>query len=281
MDRPGDAMGLARAAMPLAERAGDRRTIARVCSAIAESHQQRGEFGPDIDPIERALRLSSEEGDMPGLAHVLQLAAMHAAGVGAYGRTRQVLEQARAIAARTGDPLLQCQIHRAEGVVRVYTGDLEGALKVNLEGVALAHAHGLAEPELVMLHNAGDVLLRLGREREALYFFSESLRRCQATRFDRLADANQVFLGFLEATCLDLEAGLRRMQGAINAARARGGRWTVAQGHRLMGEALLARGDRRSALHHLEEALRLARKIGVRFLVDEASRCLARAQPER
>lgn len=267
-----------REAMPLAEQTGDEVMVAKVCGAVAESFQQWGEYGPDIAYIERALQIAGDEGDLKELGRYLHLAVMHAVGVGEYDRTRELLDRARAIARASNDPVLTCQLLKAEGLMLFFSGDHEGALKVNLEGVALAHGYGLAEPEIIMLHNCGDAYLILDRDREALYFYNESLRRARLARFDRLAETNELYLGFLEARHLGLEEGFQRLKTALDNANRVNRVWNMTQGNLLVGRLYLERGDLNQALSHLNEAAALARKSGVRYFVQLTEHWIERAE---
>lgn len=272
------ALERAREAVPLARRSDDRLMVAQVCAAIAENYQQQGDFGHDMDPLESALEIASEIGDVRRVGEYLQLAVVHAVGVGEYDRTRELLEQAQTIARENSDPLLACQLQKVEALLKRFSGDNEGALKINLKGVAMAHAHGLKEQEIIMLHNCGDNHLFMGREREALYFYSESLRRSKAARYDRLTEANEMFVGFLEVTYLGVETGLDKLRAAISSAERQGRLWNLNQGHRLLGQALMAMDNVESAVYHLREALRLAQETGVMFFIEQAASWLERAQ---
>lgn len=272
------ALDRVREAMPLARRSGDPLTFAQVSAAVAECYQQNGNFGPDMEYLEAALRIATDTGDLERIGEYLQLAVIHALGVGEYARTRELIERARGIARDRNDPLLSCQLLKAEGVLERFGGDNEKALRINLEGVALAHAQGLEEQEIIMLHNCGDNHLALERQREALYFYSESLRRSSATHYDRLTEANSMFVGFLEITFLGVESGFDRLMAAVSSAERSSRFWNLTQGHRLLGQAhLLASGNRESAVYHLREAVRIAERTGVRFFIEQASRWLAQA----
>ena len=269
-------MDLAREALTLAEASGDTQTQAQVCGAIAETYQQYGRFGPDIELIEKALDLASEAGDLARMGQYLHLAVHHAVGVGEYERTKELFDRARAIALATDDALLTCQLHRSEGLMLCFAGDPAAGLEVNLEGVALAHAHGLAELEIIMLHNTAEDYLDLGRKNKALYYFSESLRSAQAARFDRLTEANQMFVGYLEVTHLGSSEGFAKIEEGLESASRSGRLWNLNQGHRLLGEARLYEGDLESAAFHLEEALHLAQNTGVAHFVAEVRQALER-----
>lgn len=273
-----ESMDVVQEAIPLAEQSGDPLILAQAYTAIAESYQQWGEYGPDFDYIEPALRLASESGDLLQLGRGLQLAVTHAAGVGEYQRTEELLMRARAIANTSNDPLLTCQLTRAESLLRIFSGDAERALTKILEGLELAHSSGLNELEVIFLHNAGDAHLRCGRMQEALYYFNESLRRSTVARFDRLTEGNDMYIGYLEATYLQNSSGFERISAATEVAREKGRIWNVTQGHQLMGRTLLYQGDLTEARHHLEEALRLAEASGVAFFVEEAKRWLEEVQ---
>lgn len=273
-----EAMDVVQDAIPLAERVGDPLILAQVYNAIAESYQQWGEYGPDFDYIEPALRMASESGDLLSIGRSLQLAVTHAAGVGKYQRTEELLKRARAIARTSGDPLLTCQLIRAESLLYIFSGDVKRGLTNTLEGLELAHKNGLSELEVIFLHNAGDAHLRLGRMQEALYYFNESYRHATLARFDRLTEGNEMYIGFLEATYLNSPGGWERLNQATEKARLSGRIWNVTQGHQLMGRTLLAQGDIEGALTNLEEALRLAEASGVAFFVEEATRYLEEAR---
>ncbi len=269
-----EAIEQTQAAMPLAESSEDASIIAQVCAAIAESCQQWGEYGPALVYIERAIQLASDAEDLEQLGHSLLLALLHAVGVGEHDRTADLLDRTKAIAQSMNAPLLSCEIHKAEASMLAFSARHEEALKVNLEGIALAHAHGFEELELVMLHNSGDNHLELDRPREALYYFNESLRRARAARFDRLTEINELFVRFVEATHLELDESLERLRHAIDNAELVGRVWNLTQGHQLLGRALYQRGDQAGAIVQLEEALRLARETSVQFFIDEATRWL-------
>ena len=264
-------------AVPEAERSGDRSLLAQAYAAIAETLQQYGEYGPDWAYIEAALAIAHEQDEHLRLGQYLQLAVMHAGGVGLYDQTSDYLEQARAIAEEVNDPMLSAQLRKSEALLLLFIGDAEAALGVNLEGIRHARRHGLLEVEIVMLHNAGDDHLFLGNMREALYYFTESLRRSQEAKLDRLTEANEMFIGFIEAAYLGSPRGFQRLEAAIETGRRLERVWNLTQGHQLMGRALLSQDDPGGAVKHLEEAVRLARKTGVKFFIDEAGRWLARA----
>ena len=265
-------------AVPVAERSGNRMILAQAYGAIAETLQQYGEYGPDRAYVEAAMNIAREEGEHLRLGEYLQLAVMHAGGVGLYDQTAEYLEQARAIAEQAEDPLLTCLLLKAEALLLFFIGDAEAALQTNLRGIRRARRHGLREVEIVMLHNAGDDHLALGNMQEALYYFTESLRRSTESCFDRLTEANEMFIGFIEAAYLGSRRGFDRLQAAIESGKRLGRIWNLTQGHQLMGRALLSQGDRQGAVEHLEEAVKRAEQTGVKFFTDEARSWLERAR---
>lgn len=273
-----EAVELSRSALPMAEASGHGITLARVYAAIAETMQQWGQYGPDLEYIQLALRIAEEEGDLPRVAEYLQLSVMHAAGTGQYDHTWEYLERARAIAKTADDAVLTCQLYKAEGLLRTFSGDDEEGLRTNLEGIERARQHGLIEVEIIMLHNAGDNHLHMGNTAEALYYFTESLQRSQEAHLDRLIEANEMYVGYIEAAHLGAPAGFDRLQEAIDTGRQSGRNWNLAQGHQLMGRALLEQGDRDGAIAHLTEALTCAREANVKYFSDDAERWLERAR---
>lgn len=273
-----EAVDLSRSALPMAEASGHGITLAQVYAAIAETMQQWGQYGPDLDYIQRALRIAEEEGDLPRVAEYLQLSVMHAAGTGQYEHTWEYLERARAIAKTADDAVLTCQLYKAEGLLLTFSGDDEGGLRTNMEGIERARQHGLIEVEIIMLHNAGDNHLHMDNTAEALYYFTESLHRSQEAHLERLIEANEMYVGYIEAAHLGAPAGFDRLQEAIDTGRQSGRNWNLAQGHQLMGRALLEQGDREGAIAHLEEALSCAQEANVKYFSDAAAHWLDRAR---
>ena len=265
-------------AVPMAEGTGDRSLQAEVYGAIAETLQQLGEFGPDLGYIETALEIARELGQQRRLGEYLALAVMHAGGVGLYQQTTGYLRQARDIARSTADPQLSCQLLRAEGMLQLFQGQAGEALATNRQGLRLARQHGLLEQQIMLLHNIGDDHLALGQLSDALFYVTESRSLSGDARFDRLTEANEMFIGFLQATHLGDPSGLQRLQAAMESARRQGRNWNLTQGHQLMGRALLEQDDKVGAMEQLEEAVLSARKAGVKFFTDEARRLLAQAQ---
>jgi tetratricopeptide (TPR) repeat protein len=265
-------------AVAIAREAGDLGALARAYGAVAETYHQWGQFGEAQPYVEAALRTANEAGDPRRLGEHLHLAVNHAVGVGHDERTWRLLRRAREIAEGSGSPLLLCQLARAEGLLHFFGGDPRAALEVNSRGIELARHHGIAELEIVILHNAGDNHVALGNMDEALYFFHESLRRSQASRYDRLTEANEMFIGFIEASCHDLESGFDRLRRAIRRGERAGRDWNLTQGHQLLGRALLARGEIEGAVEHLEEAVQIGGRAGLKYFTEEARRWLGDAR---
>lgn len=272
--RLGDVMELAKDAIPLAESTGNALLLARAYGAIGDAYQQWGQYGPDLRYIEAAVSFASESGDPVQLGHFLQLAVTHAAGVGEDEQTRVLLEQIRPIVEANDEPSLRGQLLKGETLLAIFARDYEEAVKKALEGIELARSTGQHQLEVLMLHNAGDASLRLGREREALYYFTESLRRTRAGRYDRLTEMNEMFIGFIEASSLGQEAGLMRIRKAIELAKKQGRIWNLQQGHELLGKAMAKQGDQTGARPHLQKALRYAKESGVRFFIEESTMAL-------
>jgi tetratricopeptide (TPR) repeat protein len=276
--RVNEAMLRAWEALPLAERTGEDTLMAEAFGAIAECYQQTGEYGPDLKYIEQAIHIARARKDGAGLGQYLHLAVNHAAGVGRIDQTWQYLKWARAHADATRDTLLLCQLLRSEGLLHLFTGDFEASLKANLQGIQLSRRHGVSEYEIILLHNTGDCHLHMDNVPDALYYFNESHHRSRAARFDRLSEANEMFIGFIEATYLRAPAGLDRLRAAIQRSEDLRRLWNLTQGRQLLGRAHLMLGDRQQAVTELETALRLAEQSGVRFFIDEATRWLDHAR---
>jgi len=226
------------------------------------------------------VRFASDSGELLQLGHFLQLAAMHAAGVGEAEQGAAILERARPIARASNDPLLTCQLIKAESLLHIFSREFDAALETSLEGASLAHTHGLLELEIIMLHNAGDACLRQGNASKALYYFKESARKSREARYDRLTHTNDIYIGYIEAAHLGAVEGLDRLRAAIEKSRRLGRVWNLQEGNQLAGRILLSWGDRPGALPYLREALSHARDSGIRFFIEEAEHWLRQAEAD-
>jgi len=270
-----EAMERAKDAIPLAECTGNPVFLAYAYGAIGEAYQHYGQYGPDLRYIEAAVSFANESGDLNCLGRFLALALTHAVNVGEEEQTGLLMSQTRPVVEESGSPQLRGQLLRAEIFLSTYLGEYSDAVEKSLKGIELAHRNGLNDLEVEMLHSAGDGYLRLERSREALFYFSESLRRSRSAHFDRLTELNEMYVGFIEGTHLNQPDGVERVRRALEQA-GRGERiWNIYQGHHLLGRALHAQSDD-SSEYHFEEALRFAEKTGVKLFIAEATSWLGR-----
>lgn len=268
-----EAMERAKDAIPLAECTGNPVFLAYAYGAIGEAYQQYGQFGPDLRYIEAAVGFANESGDLPCLGRFLVLALTHAASVGEEEQKQLLLSQTRPVVEEAGSPQLRGLLLRAEIMLCTYAKDYDGAVERSLRGIELAQQYGLNDLEVQLLHNAGDGYLRLERNREALFYFSESLRRSRAAHYNRLTELNEMYVGYIEGTHLNQPDGIERIRHALERTGRNERIWNLYQGHQLLGRHLLSQGDD-SAEFHLAEALRYAEKTGVQFFVEEANQLL-------
>jgi serine/threonine protein kinase/tetratricopeptide (TPR) repeat protein len=268
----------AKNAIPSAETAGDPLLLAQAYAAIGEAYQRWGQFGPDLRYIEAAVRFASQASDSVELGRFLQLAVRHAAGVGEYDQTQVLLDHARFIGAKTGDPELTGNLLLADAQLRICQRDFERAGQSATDALRKARKHGFAELEIQALHKLGEIYLRLELPREALFHLSESLRRARAARYDRMADDNEMYIGYTEAVYLGMSQGTDRVRRVLEK-KDRGEQIATRQkAHELLGRALLAEGRSSEALPLLTEARRLAQDMGVQFVIEEAEHWVEFAQ---
>ncbi len=276
--RVNEALDLARTVVPLAEKSGDEMLMAKVYASIAESYQQWGTYGPDGSFVSRAVRIAEKHGDMVKLGEYLQLAVMHAMGVGDYEKTREYLDRVRPIAEMGRDPGLKARLFCFEGLLCLMTRKLDEGVDVSREGAKFARKHGLLESEIAALHNAGVCHYEKGDIQEAMYHFNESYRKAAEAEFHKMIAANEIYIGHIEAVYLGNESGLQKIRSAIRSEFRVGRLWNIPQGLQLRGRTESALGKQQDALKSFLKALDVAKETGVKYFVENAEKSLREFQ---
>jgi predicted ATPase/DNA-binding SARP family transcriptional activator len=138
-DEPGPMRALAEQALTYAREAGDDALIADALARRALSFRIA-----DVDAeIAEVAALHRKVGDIHGLAGIYNNAGYMAATQGSYEHATAYLDEALALAERTGEPLRVIMAWGNLGLVSLFTGDLEVAETRFAEELRLCREHGL------------------------------------------------------------------------------------------------------------------------------------------
>ncbi len=252
----------ARAALELAERAGDRRSECASLKVLALAARAQGTLAEALAVCERGLAVAEREGLVRERAELLaNRAAMRAArGEDEAGRRdyETALRLARSIGARGLEGTLLANL----GVLAAREGDLERAQAGLLEAVELAHAAGERRTLAALLLNLGALAFDGGDPVQAEARFVEA-RQLAVERGDPALQAQALAnLGRLAAARGALDEAEALVAEGLAHARRIGHREHLTQ--LLINAGALQRLSGRSAeaRRSLEEARDLAQAIG-------------------
>ena len=257
----------ARAALELAERAGDRRTECACLKVLALAARAQGAVAEALAVCERGLAVAEGEGLVRERAELLaNRAAMRAAG-GEDDAARRDYETALRLARSIGARGLEGTLLANLGVLAAREGDLARAQAGLLEAVELAHAAGERRTLAALLLNLGALAFDGGDPVQAEARFAEA-RRLAIERGDPALQAQALAnLGRVAAGRGALDEAEALVAEGLTHARRIGHREHLAQ--LLINAGALQRlgGRPAEARRSLEEARDLARAMGhARFL---------------
>ncbi|MFD1933082.1 ATP-binding protein [Nonomuraea mangrovi] len=224
-----------RAARALMAEAGDRDGEGMALQRLAERQMDDGCFEEAIDLLRQAADLQPEATTTQG--HVVTRARIGHALVqlGRFAEAHEAATEAVKVARDIDNLHLETMALRVHGAVALETGDASGALELFRTALAQTRATGHRIAEALSLTDIAMAARALGRVVEALDHHAEALRIIHETG-ERLRAA-PILIPY--------------------------------------GETCLAAGDRGEAARHLRQAFDLATALGLRHLEAEARRVLA------
>jgi tetratricopeptide (TPR) repeat protein len=164
----------------------------------------------------RALRIAQETAGERDVASILSRTAVVHTAICQWAEAAAAVEEGARIAERVGDMRLWAECVGQKGLIRFYSGDFPSGLSSWREAFRLARRGGNAQIETWGLMSQGDILVRLGRNGEALQFYAEAIARIQEEE-SRRAEAVCLFgmcaLAHLRAG--DERAALERAEAAL------------------------------------------------------------------
>jgi tetratricopeptide (TPR) repeat protein len=191
------------------------------------------------------------------------------------GRCR--VEDAMALARRTGDPLSIAHTFHVGVYPYVFLRDFQKAHDLAAAGVAYCDEHGIALYRVWLVATLGFTRVQLG-DREGITLLGEGIAGLRAGRAEF---GFSLYLGTLAEGLFQvgrLEEARAVLAEAFEFVRNRGDRYYEAELYRLQGEMLLAghAGSQEEALTCFREARAAARRQGARLFDLAAVICLSR-----
>jgi DNA-binding winged helix-turn-helix (wHTH) protein/tetratricopeptide (TPR) repeat protein len=190
---------------------------------------------------------------------------------------RRRIEEALALARRTGDPLTIAHAFHVGVYPHVFLHDFQKARELAATGVACCDEHGIGLYRVWLAGTLGFAHVHLG-DRESIVLLEEGVAGLRAARAEF---GFSLYLGTLAEGLFKvgrLDEALAVLAEAFEFVRTKGDRYYEAQLYRLRGEMLLA-GHARSheeALACFREARTVARRQGARLFELPAVICLSR-----
>jgi class 3 adenylate cyclase/tetratricopeptide (TPR) repeat protein len=179
-----------------------------------------------------------------------------------YDEAFAALDEAEAVAARTGLVVELARIHHLRGNLCYPLGRRDECLRQHEQALQYARQAGSAELEARALGGLGDAHIAAGRVASAYNYFDQCIEIARANGLVRVEVANL----FMRANILQylsrLEDGLRESLVAVDLAVRVGDRRAEMLARRTVGALLLEGGDFDRAQAYLDEALQLARQLG-------------------
>jgi tetratricopeptide (TPR) repeat protein len=251
--------------------AGDRTDLLhQALVASAELASQKGDFRSALATLQRVTNLPAKATDKAE-EHKLFLSLAHAnAATGNAVAARGFLDRADALGI---DGPAACERERMRGYIAYFARDFRGAAAYAERACDLAREHAISHEVALDLHDLGDALERIGDYPRAYGALKQSLAMCEEAGFDRLANHDRMFIGYLDAVAGDKEAE-RALVNGIALAEANAYTWDLLGGRRLLAKLHLHRGEKETARKELERVKSLANETGNGLAADEAMEAL-------
>jgi ATP/maltotriose-dependent transcriptional regulator MalT len=176
----------ARKAVP----AGDTERLSAVHMCLGHFRWAEGHGQEALADYERAVQLVPADHATTMRAHVLSWYAYALLQTGAYGRAREIAEEAIAIAQAAGDRREEARARTIRGAALVEAGDVDAGLHEITKGREAAAELGRTDDELNACEALGDALDRASRLTEAVAAYAEGARVARERGLARVHGAN-------------------------------------------------------------------------------------------
>jgi len=255
------ALKLARRAVALAVRNGDRRAAAESYRNLGLSHYFLSSFGVARRYLHRALRLFTAINDSRGRAHTLSNLGTVGIYSGDYSSSLHHLLESLDLGRRIGDVAVQAIAVGNLGVLYGEIGDYARALDCYRKGLALKEELGLPRADMASdITNIGTVHFVMSEWGHALECFSECLELHRA-RGDLYGQILARFnIGTAHSAAGDLEAGISQWLESLALAREIDSRHHIVSLLQNLGQAYSMQGNHELAIERLEEGIAIARE---------------------
>jgi len=272
-----DAFEHLRRSLALAESLGDQQAQANACRWLARAHEQRGEFQPALEWIDRGLAVlgdlltpsSLELRLMAGLIHTRQ---------GEYKLATQQALASMLAAEELGEPSIVARAHTLLGTIDRLRGRLENAGDHFEEALTLYRQIGNLQGEALAENALANALFARGKWSEADTYYRKAgqIFSQLGNNYNRVLVDNN--LGGIALNQGRLDEALHFYRRALQALEQIGGSlYVMGALNGNLGATHTRRGETAIAFEHLEKSRELFERANVREQLPELHRLLAEA----
>ncbi len=154
---------------------GDSALAARIEADRSLNEHRRGHRDEAVEFARAALRLAEEAGDPASLAQIHNLLGILASSQGEFAEARRELETSLEAAERLGDPGARIAALNNLALVARREADLDRALELTEAALELCAAQGDRHREAALHNNLADLLHELGRSEEAMAHLKQAV----------------------------------------------------------------------------------------------------------
>ncbi len=189
-------------------------------------------------------------------AHALYVGAALADCQGNHAEARTMLEACLALRRGLGEPVDIAAALSTLSLVRLHTGDAQGALEGEAEALGIFRKIGERIGEAIGLHHLGQIHAYSGDDAQARRYLEECLAIARALAYSEIEGECEINLGELELDAGDLPSARNWFSLSLGVSQDAGDRRGEATALWWMAKADLAGGDPGAARSRLAGALR-------------------------
>jgi tetratricopeptide (TPR) repeat protein len=198
----------------------------------------------------------------------------------------QMLDLVEAAANERADQSLISRVQNERANQLVTRGDLDGALRLYDQALAIKERLGDVQGTSATLHAKANVLVTRGDLDGALALYDQALAIRESLGDVRGAGVTLANTAHILAVRGDTNAAIKRLQQSLAISERLGDLWGKAHVLRMLSPLQFRAGDRDTALHNARESLRLFERLGatreiaqVRDILSQIERANGGAQP--
>ncbi|QNA90260.1 diguanylate cyclase [Massilia sp. Dwa41.01b] len=189
--------------------------LIRIGLTSSQAYGEEGNFPRALERMQRTLTYARQHGKEVQVAIVLDSLANLYAQMHEYDKGFAALSEAMAIASKTASPGRRASLKSTEYFLAVETGQMDRALKAQLEALALQRQIGAESSVPYSLVNLSDCYLKMRDYAHALEYSLQALKAAQALNDQVLVATAQVNIGQVQIARGHLAEGKRSFEQGL------------------------------------------------------------------